>query len=401
MSNRTISNYGFAGAAMLAAFSACVVAHAADSPSLEAFSVFNTSGMQRVVHGQRRSLDLSAGDVPLGHAQAFFGVDDSSTSTRRYLTSGLEWQAGPSTGPLDLSVSGMHLASQGAVTGAQTLLQATSNFDLGGGAFVPDLSFMTAEVQDSLLGQAATSARTGRFGLADEGALGGYRLGYFATTPGFDTWSGAAASAGRGLELETHYNAERGWIVQNTLRLHGDAGQAGVADTFTISGRYSQPGTGQPWALTGRVGARQIPGAGERPLSLHLASRSRYWADWRVDTALGWYQGDVANPENRPIDGGLWSLSFNRGLEIGGFTTQLTPRLAFGGTSRIDRDYAGLAGIGFVFPSLGDQFTVNMDYATAGWVPVSHDGGDLRLSLNFVKDTGQIFSPLRSLVDRF
>lgn len=365
----------------------------------QTFSVFDTSAMRRLVHGRRQSLDLAAGTLPLGHAQAFFGIDDSSSDTRRYLTSGLEWRANSRASPLDLSVGGMHTASRGSVVGGQTLLQATSNFDLGGGAFVPDLSFMTAEVDGSGPAGASLSGRASRYGLSEDYAAGGYHLGYFSASSGFDTWGSPLASVGRGVELESHYDGRSGWRVHNTLRVHDRTTERGLVDTFIISGRYAQAGTGRPWALSAQFGSKRS--ADRRPVSLRVASRTQYWRDWHVDTAMGWYQGDVVNPQNRPVEGGLWSLSFDRRLAIAGVAARLRPRFAVGGTQGSDSDYAGLAGVGLVFPDIANQFVINMDYASAGWVPATHAGGDVRLSLNFTKDSGQILSPLRSLIDRF
>ena len=375
------------------------LAQSSGNDGAETFPVFDTSAMRRLVHGHRQNLDLAAGALPLGHAQAFFGVDDSSSATRRYLTSGLEWQAASTASPLDLRFSGMHTSSRGAAVGGQTLLQATSNFDLGGGAFVPDLSFMTAEVDGSGPAGASLSGRASRYCVSEDYAAGGYHLGYFSASSGFDTWGSPLASVGRGVELESHYDGSAGWRVHNTLRVHDRTTERGLVDTFTISGRYAQAGTGRPWALSAQFGSKRS--ADHRPVSLRVASRTQYWRAWHVNTAMGWYQGDVVNPQNRPVEGGLWSLSFDRRLAIAGVAARLRPRFALGGTQSRDSDYAGLAGVGLVFPGIADQFAINMDYASAGWVPATHAGGDVRLSLNFTKDSGQIFSPLRSLIDRF
>ena len=380
-------------------WSASAGAQSSRTDASQAFSVFDTSGMRRLVHGRRESLDLAAGRVPLGHAQAFFGVDDSSSATRRYLTSGLEWRASAPASPFDLGLGGMHVVSRGSAVGGQTLLQATSNFDLGGSAFVPDLSFMTAEVDGSGPAGAGLSGRASRYGLSEDYAGGGYKLDYFSASPGFDTWGSPLASSGQGVELQSYYDGRSGWRVHNTLRVHDRTTERGLVDRFTISGRYAQSGTGRPWALSAQFGSQRS--ADRRPISLRLASRTQYWRDWHVDTAMGWYQGDVTNPQNRPVEGGLWSLSFDRRLAIAGMAARLRPRFALGGTRDSETDYAGLAGIGLVFPGIADQFVINMDYASAGWVPVTHGGGDMRVSLNFAKNAGQILSPLRSLIDRF
>lgn len=384
----------------LAGGMACISpAHAADDANT--FQVFDSPGMNRVVHGHEHDLDLSAGPVGVGNAWAFFGVDDLSDSARHFLTSGVEWRSGAIEQNSLLSFGAMHTAARGSEIGSQTLMRAESRLDLGTRWYVPDLSLETDQLTRSADAGATLRARSTLVGLAQASDFGHYRLGYFRAGENFDAWGSSLAPGDRGFELAGQFDLASRWQLDNTLRMH-DADivtgtRHGLVDHWRVAAPDSPTALGQPWRLTGQVGDAGLVGGDDKtPLALELAARTHTFGQWQLDSAIGWYQGDITTPEGLPVDGGMWRLAMARGFEFAGLQTRVQPRLAVGGTRYANTLFGSRAGVGLSFPGLFDHLALNMDYASRGW-SAEPGRGDVRMSLNITQNAAAFVPPLASM----
>lgn len=379
-------------------------AYAGSGATTDTFSVFDSPDMNRVVHGRQRTLDLSRRTLGFGDASAFFGVDALSDSASHYLSSGIEWRSNTDRGPSLLRVGAMHTAARGAEIGNQTLMRAESQLDLGGRWYVPRLSLATDQLTGSDTHGTGMGGRATHVGLARSGQAGAYRVGYFRASPDFDAWGSSLVAGDRGIELAGEYGLARRWQLSNTLRVHQagiDTGLAhGVVDQWRLAAASSPLDIGQPWRLSGQFGAAgALDDDRATPISVALASRTRRLDRWRINSAIGWYQGEIATPDDRPISGGMWSVSLDRGLRLGSLETRIEPHLALGGSRHVDTRYGGSAGIGLVFAGLDDHLAVNMDYASPGWSD-NPERADMRMTLNFTQDTGAVLAPLHAAMQR-
>src|SRR5699024_414549 len=159
---------------------ACVAG--ASTGALDTFSVFDTPGLERHVHGRQGRIDLSAGPVALGDASAFFGVDALSNNKTHYLSSGFIWQSEGQGAPL-LSAGVLHTVARGARFGSQTLMRATARTDWARDWFLPDLSLGVDQLAAYGDGSAALDSHASHLGLGDNVGALRYRFSYFRTTP--------------------------------------------------------------------------------------------------------------------------------------------------------------------------------------------------------------------------
>lgn len=388
--------------ATLAAAS-CVfgLAHAS---SLQTFSVFDSPDLNRRVHGQQHVVDLSAGPMRLGDASAFFGVDSLSDDVSHYLSSGLQWQSASGGSPL-LSVGAMHTASRGATIGSQTLMRAESRLDLGSQWYMPDLTFEADQLSSSAASGTGLDGRATHLGFGNDFGQASYHVGYFRAGAGYDPWGSAITAGDRGMELSGAYDLGRRWKLSNTLMMHDGAiatgTRYGVVDKWRLSGVQSTQDSGQPWQLSAQFGSAGLTAveAEQTPLSLALASRTRNWRDWHVDSAVGWYQGDVTTPDSMPISGGLWQVSASHDLDLAGIETRLQPSFSIGGSQYAGQSLGSRTGVAMGFPGLLDNVALSVDYLSAGWGPTSNRS-DMQMTLNITQNAGAVLPRLGSFVDR-
>lgn len=340
----------------------------------------------------------------LGDASAFFGVDSLSDDTNHYLTSGLQWRSAASGSPL-LSVGAMHTAARGASTASQTLMRAETRLDLGRRWYLPDLIFEADQLSSTGGARAAFDGRATRLGFGHQFANGRYHVGYFRAGNDYMPWGSAITAGDQGMELAGAYDLGRRWRLTNTLMLHDGAiatgARYGVVDKWRLIGVPEPMAIGQPWRLSaqfGRVGVGPI-GRDEMPLSLELASRTQSWRDWRIDSAVGWYQGGVVAPGAMPVDGGLWRVSASHELNLAGLQTRWRPSFSIGGSQYADEALGSRAGLALGFPGLLDNVAVSVQYLSAGW-GLTASQPDMQMTLNFTQNAGAVLPRLGSLIDR-
>lgn len=389
--------------ALLAGALACV-ASLAQAGDGDTFSVFSASDLNRQVHGGKRAVDLSAGPLRLGDASAFFGVDSLSDNMNHYLTSGLQWESGKSNNAPLMSVGAMHTVSRGADFASQTLVRAETQLDLGGRWYLPDLTLQTDQLSSSGGQGVGLNGRATHFGFGNDFDKGGYHVAYFRADRDYTPWGGALTAGDRGVELSGRYNLSSRWRLSNTLQLHDGDIKTGtshaVVDKWQLSGVKAPTDIGQPWRLTAQLGDVGLGGRVDRtPLAVQFASQTRRWRDWHIDSALGWYQGQVTTPDAMPIDGGLWEVSASHYLDLGGLRTRLSPSFSIGGSRYGQQALGSRTGVAMGFPGLLDNVALSVDYLSAGWGP-TEGRADMQLSLNVSQNAGAILPRLNSLVDR-
>ncbi len=389
-------------AAAVAAVVLCVFgsAHAA---GVDTFSVFDSADLNRQVHGHQSAVDLAAGPMRLGDASAFFGVDSLSNDANHYLTSGLEWRSADTATPL-LTVGAMHTAARGATIGSQTLMRAETQLALGNRWYLPDLTFEADQLATSGAAGSAFDGRATHFGFGHDFGRSQYHITYFQAGSSYNPWGSAITAGDRGIEVAGAYDLGRRWRLSNTVMMHnGDIGTGtphGLVDKWSLSGVPQAMALGQPWRLTAQFGDAGVPDtARATPLSLELASRTRRWRDWHIDSALGWYQGDVAAPHAMPVDGGLWQVSATHDLDLVGLRTRFQPSFSIGGSQYGGRALGSRTGLAMGFPGLLDNVAFSVDYLSAGWGPLT-DRADMQMTLNIRQNAGAVLPRLGSLVDR-
>lgn len=388
--------------AALAVVAGCALgsAHAA---GLDTFSVFNSPDLNRQIHGRQRVVDLSAGPMRLGDASAFFGVDSLSDDANHYLTSGLQWQSADSGTPL-LTVGAMHTSARGASIASQTLMRAETQLQLGNRWYLPDLTFEADQLSSSGSTGSVLSGRATRLGVGQTFGASRYRIAYFQAGRGYQPWGSALTAGDRGLEMSTAYDLGRRWRLSNTLMMHdGDIATGtghGLVDKWSFSGIQRPTAIGKPWRFSAQIGDAGVGDTVRNtPLSLELASRTRRWRDWHIDSALGWYQGDVTVPGAMPVDGGLWQVSASHDLDLGGLRTSLQPSFSIGGSQYGDQVLGSRTGLAMGFPGLLDNVALSVDYLSAGWGPIDHQS-DMQMTLRIQQNAGTVLPQLGSWVDR-
>lgn len=390
------------GRAVAAAALCCVFGNAT-AAGLDTFSVFDSPDLNRQIHGHQSAVNLSAGPMRLGDASAFFGVDSLSNSANHYLSSGLEWRSADSGTPL-FTVGAMHTAANGGDIGSQTLMRAETRLDLGHRWYLPDLTFEADQLSSSGAAGAAFDGRASHFGFGHDFGAGQYHIAYFQAGSDYNPWGSAITAGDRGLEMASAYDLGRRWRLSNTVMMHdGDIATGtrhGLVDKWSVSGVQQPTAIGQPWRLSAQFGAAGVAGAGdETPLSLQLASRTRSWRDWHIDSALGWYQGDITAPDAMPIDGGLWQVSASHDLHLAGLDTRFQPSFSIGGSQYDGQALGSRTGLAMAFPGLLDNLALSVDYLSPGWGPVM-GRSDMQMTLNITQNTGAVLPRLGSLVDR-
>ncbi|WP_109993238.1 hypothetical protein [Salinisphaera sp. LB1] len=390
------------GSAAVAVAFFCVFgsAHAA---SVDTFSVFDSPGLNRQIHGRESDVDLAAGPMRLGDASAFFGVDSLSDDANHYLTSGLQWRSTRHGTPL-LTVGAMHTVARGANVGSQTLMRAETRLALGDRWYLPDLTLETDQLSSSGAAGSALGGRATHVGFAHDFGRSRYRIAYFQADNDYSPWGSALAAGDRGMEMSGTYDLGRRWRLSNSLRVHrGDIATGtpyGVVDKWRVSGVTSPTALGRPWRLIAQFGKAGVSDTEHRtPLWIELASRTRRWRDWHVDSALGWYQGDVAAPHAMPVNGGLWEVSASRNLNLAGLQTRLQPSFSIGGSQYDDRLLGSRTGLAMGFPGLLDNVAFSVDYLSPGWGP-SNDRPDMQMTLSIRQNAGAVVPRLGSMVDR-
>ncbi|MES1937111.1 hypothetical protein C27AD_12196 [Salinisphaera hydrothermalis C27AD] len=389
------------GAAL--AVAACCVLGSAHASDLDTFSVFDSPDLNRQIHGRQHMVDLSAGPMRLGDASAFFGVDSLSDDANHYLTSGLQWKSADSGTPL-LTVGAMHTSARGANIGSQTLMRAETQLQLGNRWYLPDLTFEADQLSSSGTTGSVLNGRATHLGVGRRFGASEYRIAYFQAGRGYQPWGSALTAGDRGVEMATAYDLGRRWRLSNTLMMHdGDIATGtryGLVDKWSLSGIQRQAAIGQPWRFSAQIGdAGIVDPTGETPLSLELASRTRRWRDWHIDSALGWYQGDVTAPDAMPVDGGLWQVSARHDLDLAGVRTSFQPSFSIGGSQYGDQFLGSRTGLAMGFPGLLDNVALSVDYLSAGWGPIDHRS-DMQMTLQITQNAGTVLPQLDSLVGR-
>lgn len=381
----------------------CGVFGSAHGAGLDTFSVFDSPDLNRQIHGHQSVVDLSAGPMRLGDASAFFGVDSLSDDANHYLTSGLQWKSADSSTPL-LTIGAMHTAARGANIGSQTLMRAETQLKLGKRWYLPDLTFEADQLSSSGTSGSMLDGRATHLGFGHDFGRSQYHIAYFQAGRGYRPWGSAITAGDRGLEMSASYDLGSRWHLANTVMMHdgniATGTRHGLVDKWRLSGVQRPTAIGRPWRFSAQFGD---VGGGDTtratPLSLELASRTRHWRDWHIDSALGWYQGDVPAPNALPVDGGLWQVSASHDLDLVGLRTRLQPSFAIGGSQYGHQSLGSRTGLAMGFPGLLDNVALSVDYLSAGWGPIG-DHSDMQMTLRITQNSGTVLPQLGSLVDR-
>lgn len=369
---------------------------------LATLSIFDSPVLNREIHGQRHALDLAVGPAHLGQTVAFFGVDSLSDDASHYLTSGLSWQSADQ-GPSLLTLSATHTAARGANHGSQTLIQAETRLALGERWYLPDFTFEADQLLSGDVG--ADPGRAFMFGVGQNFAGGRYHVGYFRTGDRYSPWGGTLVTGGRGLKLSGLYNLSSRWRLGNTLLLHHGDVSSGMGtsalDKWRLTGVMAAGTSGKPWRLSGQFGSKNTQPVSDPifPLAVELAPRTRDWLNWQVDSAIGWYQGDIVAPEGIPVAGALWRVSASHNVALAGLETCFAPSFAIGGSRYAGQTLGGRAGLTLGFPQFSHQISLNVDYLSSGWGP-KQPRDEIRMMLRISENTGAILPRLSSLVGR-
>lgn len=371
--------------------------------SADSISPFVSSSIDRTIHGNVRQMDLSRLGGNLGSADAFFGVDSESTASQRYLTSGLQWRTSSAEAPF-LRASALRTEGEDtALGGGQTLMRIENRVDLGGRWYVPDLSTEIAQTTNKDAGGRPLVGRAARVGLTQGVGTGELTLGYFQADPQFSALGSAIVAGDQGLELQNQQRLGDNWRLKHDLRLHEPSAlrsEPALAQTMVLSRRSRLTDLGEPWQLRAELGAPIDARASDSaPLAVELVSQTMGWRDWRVDSALGWYDASMAAPSSLPVDGGLWQFSARRGLSVAGMRAELSPTFALGQSRYQNGGYATRTGLNLGLSQLSDHLDLSMSYLSAGWASPVQAGDDVQMMLKFSRSTGAILPGLRSVSD--
>lgn len=384
----------------LGAILACPLA--AQAGPTKTISPFMSPSFNRTVHGEERAIDLSLGERGLGHAEAFAGLDALSTANKQYLTSGLQWRSGAADTPM-IRVSALQTEGRAADLGtSQTLVRAENQLDLGDRWYIPDIQTEIAQVSNSSNGSDTTlGGRAARIGLSEALGPGRLTLGYFQADPTFNALGSSIVAGDRGVELGGSYALGDKWQLSHDLRLHQATAlrpESGLVQQWTFSRNAALTDIGRPWQLSAQLGNPGVGSdAGGVPLAVQLAGKTERWRTWRLDTSVGWYDQRMAAPQNLPVNGTMWQVSASRGLNLGGFETELSPTFAFGGSRYDDRDYGSRTGLKLGFSQFSDNIDLSVDYLSDGWSATPGVDNDVQMTLNYTQSTGAIMPSLRSM----
>lgn len=366
-----------------------------------AVSPFASQTFSRTVHGDIRSLDLEVAGRQWGTAGAFFGVESAGGASQRYLTSGVQWRSG-ALGVPATRVSVLQTETQGT-QGGQILAHARTELDLGDAWYLPNLTAEVAQLTGGATGGALLGGGAIRFGLTKRLGASAYDLGYFRSDPHFTALGSSIAAGQRGLVFGASHQLGSGLVLAHHMRLRQAAGaaSANIRHDVILSRAPRLNGLGTHWELNARYGRRG--GAGPRSqgaLSLELAAQTDAWRDWRIDTAIGWYDAALSAPLGLPVAGAMWRLSATRHLSIAGFRTRVAPAFALGG-SGYDLGGVGLrTGLTMGFTQLSDHIDFNVNYLSANWSGADAAHGDLRMSVSYRQSTAGILAGLRAFASK-
>lgn len=362
-----------------------------------AISPFISPALSRQIHGDERALDLSFGGHRFGRAQAFFGVDALSNADQQYLTSGLQWKMSAQRHPL-LQLSALQTAARGGGFGAQTLVRAESQLNLGGRWYLPAIRSEVDQVSGN-----GSVGRAARVGLVDSLAGAHYSVAYFRADSHFNALGSAMVAGDSGLEFSGRYDLGRVLQISDRLGLHQPLGSSGgpqLVQRWVIERTPQATDVGSPWRLTAQFGNADAGEAGPMPIAIQVAAETARWRSWRLNSALGWYDGATATPDGLPVAGALWQVSASRRFHIGGFDTQWSPRFSLGGSRYQSCRVATRTGLSLDFPKLADNVNFSVDYLSPGWAPTA-SRGDVQVSLDYTHNAGALLPALVSAVGHF
>lgn len=390
------------GGALLVSLLSVISAPRALAAAPDVITPFVSDGLTREIAGREQAVDLSVAGRRLGDARAFFGLDALSTAQQKYLTSGLQWEneAGPTPA---LQLSALHTESSDEQFGAQTLMRAESRLALGQQWYLPDVTAQIAQVSQNRDNTTRLGGRSAHIGLAHAVAGGHMNVGYFATDAAFDALGSALVAGDRGFEMSAAHALGARWQLSNSLRLHDASAQAGtpagIVQRWTVEQRSALTDIGRPWRLSAQLGSA-TRGDNQRhtPLSLELATRTASWRDWRVNSAIGWFDRGMRTPDALPVDGGLWRVQASHSLDIGGFRTRLSPSFALGGSPYDNTQLGSRTGLGLALPGLGEGVQFKVDYLSAGWGPATPED-DVQMTLSYSHSVSGLMPDLSSLVE--
>ena len=364
-------------------------------------SPFDSPVLQRRIHGNERSFDLSAGGRDFGRAEAFFGVDALSNRGQQYLTSGVQWRSAAAGVPL-LQLAALRTEGRGNTDSGQTLLRARSALDLGGRWYMPDIT--TEFDQSDNTNRAAVQRRIGhaaRIGVANTLGTASYRLDYFQATREFSAMGSAIDTDDRGVELHTQYDLGDRWSLSNNVAMHqlGTGGRtASLVHRWILERRNGPIDIGSPWRLSaqlGRIGANPTPD--RTPIAVQLQTRTAQWRSWHLNSALGWYDNAVATPGDLPVAGAMWQVSASHRLDLVGLQARLSPSFSVGGSRYETERLASRTGLALGFPRLSDNLNLRVNYLSAGWSARAGDA-DLEMMLSFSQSVASILPGLSTTV---
>src|SRR5699024_2573841 len=377
---------------------ACVAG--ASTGALDTFSVFDTPGLERHVHGRQGRIDLSAGPVALGDASAFFGVDALSNNDTHYLSSGVIWQSEGHAVPL-LSAGVLHTVARGARFGSQTLMRATARTDWAQDWVLPTLILGVDQLAGYDNANAALDSRASQLGFGDGFGAAQYRFSAFRTTPAYTPWGSDLKAGANGAELTPGYIFDSGIQLSHSLRIHDGAVATGapynIVDQWQLHGTRQRSVPGRTWRLTAQLGDADYSSGYETPLALDLELPTRRWRSWRINTRFGWYQGGIEAPHDMPVAGGMWSVAADRELYLGNLRSRSGPSFALGGSRYAQAFVGSRFGLALAFPDLLDKVALHVDYLTPGWGP-GPDEDDVQFMLTITQNAGAALSQLGGLV---
>ncbi|NNC24162.1 hypothetical protein HKX42_09990 [Salinisphaera sp. USBA-960] len=322
----------------------------------------------RRLHGAAPSTPLDIGGYQVGRAEAFFGVDDRSTTETQYLTSGVNWRLARDEFK-SLKLSMRHTEARGAQTGGQVDARAQAQMDTGRMWFLPTFN---AEFEHRRAAQPGLlSGNTLRFGVRNEFGPNQFGVQVFRTDDADMPLVWGPQTATRGVAFNTKLRGPRRIHLSSRVVARepiANAGQARVGQRLSLEGPLGLVGQNANWHVRARYGAGQhVVVDNDRPLNFGIGLSGLPVGDWRIQSTLGWYRDLAVGPNALPVEGGMGRLDASRILDLEAGQATITPEFAIGQSAGSDNKWAGRGGISLAFSRARNRVSLNVDYTTDGW----------------------------------